>query len=152
MARSPSAVSSTTSPRSFVARTVTFSRALDLFMDTAKREAPLFPQIFALAGDDLGVDEHPKIAGLVFACGINDEKAQRYTHLRRGEPAARRRVHGFLHVFDEGDHLGGNGRDWLGAVAKPLIGILEDAENRHVEKPCEISNTQGGASQLNVPR
>src|SRR5437773_988655 len=104
-------------------------RALDLVEDPRHRQAPLLGTRFALAREDLRVDDRE---GLIALRGkVDDEEALVHVDLGGREPDAGRAVHGLEHVVDQRAEGGVEARHRLRARAQPGVGVLQDGSEGH---------------------
>jgi hypothetical protein len=80
---------------------------------------------FLARGDDLGIHQHHRLRLLIQA-NVDDDQAQQFAHLRRGEADAWRLVHRRQHLLGERGHARVAGRDRLRLRAQPRVGDIED--------------------------
>jgi hypothetical protein len=76
-------------------------RTRDLLTKPGNAEAALFARLGTFAADDLGIDEHQSLVGVLSGAGVDHRDPLADADLRSRQPHAFRHVHRFEHVLDQ---------------------------------------------------
>src|SRR5580698_6695734 len=106
-------------------------RPVNLLSSAGEAQASLVERQTPLEREDLGIDEHSKIAGLALGRAVHHEDLPGLAELRRREPDAGAGLHRLRHVVDELAQLGRDRRDPLAGLSQALVGVVQDGANGH---------------------
>ena len=104
-------------------------RTRHLVVIAGDRQAAFLALGLALGRQELRIDEHAQL--VLGLRDVDDEHAFVNVHLRRGEPHAWRRVHGFGQIADQLADVGRHRRHRGCNFFETRIGVFEDRKQGH---------------------
>jgi hypothetical protein len=100
-------------------------RPHDCRIESRDAQAAFLLELHAITLDEFRVDEDHQCRRVVADRDIDDEDAQRLTHLRSRQPDPGGRIHGFDHVVDEPFDLRRDGLDGPGRIVENPIAVFQ---------------------------